>query len=256
MAAAPLFEAPLPVPELALAESGPAVSAVGSSPAAGVELPVFPTRPPPAVLLEYTLRRGSLVGRAELVWRPQAESYQLTMNSQAFGLTLIAWVSQGGFDSAGLAPTRFLDRRQSRHPRAANFQREAGRISFSGPDHVFPLVPGAQDRLSWMLQLPAILNAAGPAPAAGTRYPLFIVGARGDADVWTFVVEGPQAVDLPAGRSEGALLLVREPRRPYDTRVEVWLDPAQQHLPVRLRIVQTGSGETSEFLLEGLRWLP
>ena len=36
-------------------------------------------------------------------------------------------------------------------------QREAGRITFSGPQVEYPLLPGAQDRISWLLQLAAVL---------------------------------------------------------------------------------------------------
>jgi hypothetical protein len=47
--------------------------------------------------------------------------------------------------------------------------------------------------------------------------------------------------------------LLREPRRPYDTQVQVWLDPARQHLPVQawLRIRATGEG-TELRLLESV----
>ena len=47
-----------------------------------------------------------------------------------------------------------------------------------------------------------------------------------------------------------ALKLVREPRRLYDTRAEVWLDPADHFLP--LRVVQTpaGGGAALELLRE------
>ena len=45
-----------------------------------------------------------------------------------------------------------------------------------------------------------------------------------------------EPVDVPAGRLEAALLLQREPQRPYDTRVDVWLDPARHHLPARARL--------------------
>lgn len=246
---AALVEAPLPIPELA-ETAAPAMPQL----AAGTEVPVFATAPPSAVQLHYELRRGGLVGQAELVWRPTGERYQLSMSGQAFGATLISWVSRGSFDSAGLAPERFLDRRQTRQQQAANFQREAGRITFSGPATVHPLVPGAQDRLSWMVQLAAIVQAAAPAPEAGARFPIFVVGARGDADVWSFTVQGRETIDLPAGRAEGALLLLREPRGGRDIRVEVWLDPARQHLPVQLRTTNA-DGEVNQFQLYELRWL-
>jgi hypothetical protein len=114
---------------------------------------------------------------------------------------------------------------------------------------VHGLVPGAQDRLSFMLQLSAIVDAAPEKRVAGAQIALFVTGARGDADVWTFTVESVDAVDVPAGRVPGALHLRREPRKPYDTRAELWLDPARSHLPVRVRLSSAERDETTDFLL-------
>ena len=49
--------------------------------------------------------------------------------------------------------------------------------------------------------------------------------------------------ELPAGEVPQALHLQREPTRPYDTRVEVWLDPARQHLPVRVVFTTLPGGQ-------------
>jgi hypothetical protein len=49
-----------------------------------------------------------------------------------------------------------------------------------------------------------------------------------------------------------ALRLTREPRRPYDTQVEVWMDPAQHHLPVRARLTVLPGGETLELSLAAM----
>ena len=66
---------------------------------------------------------------------------------------------------------RFTDTRIRRATVAANFQREAGvngggKISFSGSAQELPLVPGVQDRVSWMVQLAAIVANS----TAGQRY--------------------------------------------------------------------------------------
>ena len=46
------------------------------------------------------------------------------------------------------------------------------------------------------------------------------------------------------------LKLVREPRKPYDTRAEVWLDPARRHLPQRVQQTPTGGGAALELVYE------
>ena len=89
-----------------------------------------------------------------------------------------------------MAPVRLVDRRRARELRAANFQRDVQRITFSGPQLDYPLSPGAQDRLSWMIQLPAIQPADPALSTTDARVTLFVVGTRGDAEVWHFEVRG------------------------------------------------------------------
>ena len=221
------------VPDAAL-ETGAETAPIGAAPA--VEVPVYATRLPPAGTWHYRLQRGVVVGHAELRWsRAADERYELQLQGSVAGVTLLEWSSQGQLDAAGIAPERFAVRRRGRDRLAANFQRDAVKITFSGPTYELPLLPGAQDRLSWMVQLPAIVAAAPEHFGAGARIVLFVAGARGDADVWTFVVQGTERLgETPA------LKLVREPQRLYGIRAEVWLDPAAQYLP--LRVVQTPSG--------------
>lgn len=260
-ASAPLVAQAAPAAASEAAPS-PAASAAASAPpaadpdAGGQALPVYATRLPAPVLLRYTLQRGALQGSGELAWRPADGRYTLSMEGTAFSIKVLDWRSEGGIDSAGIAPERFVDRRRSRDVRAANFQRSgenAGRITFSGPQVSYPLHPGSQDRLSWMLQLSAIVEADAAAFVPGRQVHLFVVGARGDADVWTFTVEGRETLDLPAGRTADTLRLRREPRKPYDTLGEIWLDPARSHLPVRVLLTVPQSGDSTEFLLASAR---
>jgi Protein of unknown function (DUF3108) len=237
-----------PVIAVAAADVRVAVAAP-TAPAEGAEPPVYPTRIPASARLAYVLRRGALTGAGELIWQHDGRAYTLSLSGSALGLELIGQASRGVFDAAGLAPERFVDRRRGRDRQAANFDRSAGRITFSGPALTFPLVPGAQDRLSWMVQLPAIVEADAARRTAGTRVAMFIVGARGDADVWTFSVRGPEPVELAAGNKVDALRLTREPRRPYDMQIEVWLDPTRQHLPARVRLTTLPGGDSLELTL-------
>ena len=206
------------------------------------EVPVYATRLPPAGLWRYRLQRGPMVGVAELRWSPQGNArYEMQLTGRVAGVTMLEWASQGQLDAAGVAPERLAIRRRGRDQQAVNFQREAGKITFSGPTHELSLWPGAQDRLSWMLQLPAVVAAAPERYGAGASVVLFVAGARGDADIWTFVVQGVETLD-----ERPTLKLVREPRRRYDTRAEVWLDPADHFAPLRLVQTPTGGGAALE----------
>lgn len=248
-----------PVVAVAVAEAAadraePAASAASvpapATGAAGDPVPTYATRVPPAAVLRYQLHRGLLTGQGLLSWRPGPEGYEMAIEGTALGVAVLGWASRGAFDGAGLAPQRFVDRRRGRDVRAANFQRDKGVISWSGVVIEQALMPGAQDRLSWMVQLAAIVEAEPARFVAGERVSMLVAGARGDADVWVFGVTGVEAVDLGGARIDGTLALRREPRKPYDTQVEVWLDPSRHHLPVRLKLSTAGGGDSLEFVLE------
>ena len=234
---------PKPSPELA-AEPAPDPG--------GQTVPVYTTLPPPPVSLQFEMRRGMAVGQAQMDWRPGEDRYRLTLQGHAVGAPPIGWASQGGFDAAGIAPLRYTESRRGRDVRAANFQRDSGRITFSGPAIEHPLVAGAQDRLSWMLQLAAVLAANPALSEPDAQVSMWVAGSRGDAEVWTFTVQGRVALDLPIGRIDDAVHLLREPRRPYDTQVQVWLDPQRHHLPVQALLRVRATGEGTELRLQGI----
>lgn len=213
--------------------------------------PVYATAVPGDFRWTYTLKRGLLSGTGELWLRTQAGRYELDLRGTALGMEIIGMSSRGGFDAAGFAPERFVDRRRGRDRLAANFDRVQRRITYSGPASEHPLAAGTQDRLSWMVQLAAIVQAAPHRFGPGARITVPVSGARADLDLWTFSVRARQAVDTPAGPIAQALMLMREPRRPYDTQVEVWLDPSRQHLPVRARMTVLPGGETLELTWSG-----
>jgi hypothetical protein len=230
---------PAPVPEPA-------------APAGAAELPVYATRLPDPAALHYRLQRGQQLGAGRLQWQRDGEHYALRLDVDWPGQPAQGSASRGQIDAEGVAPVRHAELRRAREQRAVNFQREAARITFSGPQAVYALPPGAQDRLSWMIQLPAIVEADAALARAGAVVTLFVAGTRGDAEAWRFEVLGHQALELPAGAVAQALQLRREPTRPYDTRVEVWLDPARQHLPVRVVFTTLPGGQPLQLELAAL----
>jgi hypothetical protein len=240
-----------PAPVAAITPSPPvdneAPVAEGGMPSSvPVDLPVYATRLPAAGAWRYALQRGLASGEAVLTWQPTEQGrYTLRLEGRVAGLPLLDWVSQGAIDGAGIAPERFAIRRRGRDTQAANFQRDAGKITFSGPTHELPLLPGVQDRVSWMLQLGSALEATPALRAPGSRVTLMVVGARGGAGLWRFSVVGVE----PLGDT-AALKLVHESERVHDTRVEVWLDPARGHLPLRAVLTPPEGGAPLELNLQ------
>ncbi len=213
-----------------------------------VDIPVYATQPAPATTLQYRLQRGLAVGTATLDWQPlDGGGYRLSLSTQAFGIDATSWLSRGQLDAAGLAPDRYSEARRGRELRASNFNRDpanplAGTLSFSAQSTQHPLAPGMQDRLSWMLQLPAVLQANPALAVVGAQVTLLVVGTRGAPEPWVFVV---QAADRA-----GLVYLLREPRRPYDLRAHVWLDPQRHYLPASIQLLVQATGEGHTFDLE------
>ena len=217
VAAAASSAAPHDVPPMSLTET---------------TLPHYRTQAPPPTLLRYALQRGVLRGSGELRWRPDGGHYELQLDGRVGPLSVLTQLSSGGFDAAGLAPQRFTDKRLRRPTAAVNFQREAGKITFSGPSTEFPLRAGMQDRLSWMVQLAAIVSAEPALRKAGAMVLMGVVGVNADPAVWAFRCVGREAVDTEAGGVSDALKYVRDPHDLHDTTVQVWLDPQRHYLPI------------------------
>lgn len=193
---------------------------------------------PPPMTLHYRVdarARGiATQGEATLRFRHDGQAYEALLELSGPLLASRTQRSAGAITAEGLAPLRFADR--ARHEEATHFQREAGKVTFSSNRPDAALQPGAQDRLSVMLQLGAMLAAAPHRYPPGTGIALQTASAR-EADTWVFQVRETEALDLPGGRVE-AVRLVRPPRHEYDLRIELWLAPGLDYAPVRVRLTQ------------------
>lgn len=210
-----------------------------------------PAQPPASAQLTYNVE-GNAKGlrysaSGTLDWLNDGGNYSARMEIRMFLLGSRVQTSQGHVVATGLQPERFSDKRRSE--RAAHFDHIQNRIRFSNNAPDADLLPGAQDRLSVILQLAGLLNARPEAYAAGQSIAIPVAGTSG-SEVWRFQVQGLTSLDLPAG-SVIARHLVREPREPHDIRVDIWLAPGLGHLPVRIRLTQD-SGDVVDQLLSAL----
>lgn len=201
-----------------------------------------PARPPAARTLAYDLQFGAFAGRGQLVWAPAGARYSARLEGRVAGLSLLQWASDGALGEAGLLPERFSDRRMGGRESSARFDRAAGVVRYSNGAAERVMPAEAQDRLSWMVQLAALAEGRDRPLAAGDRFALWVAGARGDGEPWSFRCVGRDGGSGEAGGATGAWRVVRETREADDTRVEVWLDPQRQHLPVRA-VLQSARGD-------------
>lgn len=172
---------------------------------------------------------------SELRWQQDGENYDAQVTFSAAFLPVISQTSRGQITALGLAPIRFGDKRRSEV--AAHFVREQGKITFSANTPDAPLLSGAQDRLSLLLQLAAMIAGDPGAYPVATTITMQVVGPRA-ADIWLFTVDSEETLTLPGGERR-SLKLQRNPREPYDQKIELWLAPALGYLPVRVRISES-----------------
>jgi hypothetical protein len=193
---------------------------------------------PPSTHLHYKVMaqvKGiALTGEGDLLWRNDGHEYEARLEVHAPFVRTRTQTSSGQVTAAGLEPTRFSDK--SRSEQAAHFLRDKGTVSFSNNRPDAPLLAGAQDRLSVMLQLGAMIGGAPQKFPPGTGIAVQTADTQ-EAQAWEFTVEGMEQLQLPGG-SVAALKLIRNPRKEFDQKVELWLAPRMDYVPVRLRLTQ------------------
>jgi hypothetical protein len=193
---------------------------------------------PGSMLLHYkvTAHTRGLVLNAEsqLRWRHDGNEYEANLELSGPLFPSRTQQSTGRVTAEGLAPLRFSDKARSEE--AAHFEREDGKVSFSSNRPDAPLMAGAQDRLSVLMQLGAMIAAKPKNFGPGATISVQTASTR-EAEVWQFTVETEEALRLPGG-ALAALKLTRNPRKEFDQKVELWLAPSMDYVPVRLRLTQ------------------
>jgi hypothetical protein len=193
---------------------------------------------PPSARYHYDViasaKGFTLKGKAELEWRNERGEYEAQLQMTAPFLKPRVQRSTGLVTAQGLAPVRFSDKFRSEE--AAHFDRDQGKVTFSTNKPDAALEPGAQDRLSVVMQLSAMVAGNPSKFPAGSQITVQTASTK-EAEPWTFTVEAAETLDLPGGKTR-AVRLVRNPRKEYDTKVELWLAPGQAYAPVRLRLTQ------------------
>lgn len=250
-AASPAPGQEVPVPSSAADTAvGQAVFAPGAAQAQPGPPPAVRLPAPQKLKFDVTGQAKSFQysARAELLWQHDGQSYQARQQISLMLLGSRTQSSSGTLGSAGLQPQRFGDR--TRSEKAAHFNYDQQRVTFSANAPEAILAPGTQDRLSVFVQLGALLAAAPERYPVGTRIQLATAGT-GSVDAWTFTVEGEETLNLPLGSLQ-TLRLQRLPRADhgYDQKAQLWLAPELGYLPARIRLTQANGDFADLRLME------
>jgi hypothetical protein len=160
------------------------------------------------------------------------KAYQAELRVSAFLIGSRIWRSVGMLGDGGLSPTRYSD--SWRGERAAHFETDQQRISFSGNSPSAPLQAGAQDQVSLFVQMAAAVFAQNYKP--GAELNVQTATAR-DAVNWTLTYKADEVIDVGGEKLE-TQRWVCLPRGRFDNQVEMWLAKPLSGLPARIKITQ------------------
>ena len=201
----------------------------------------------PSTRLKYDVK-GEIKGfpyhvNGDLQWAHDGKTYNARMEISHFLLGARVQTSNGRLGTHGLEPIRFGDK--VRNEVAAHFDYEKNKVTFSANTPDAPLLPGAQDQLSVMLQMGSMLAAEPKRFTQASTLSFQAVGPK-SAESWVFTIGTLEKLGLPGGELS-ALRVWREPLGEYDSRVEVWFAPDMDYLPVRIRLTQA-NGDVADQL--------
>jgi hypothetical protein len=204
-----------------------------------------PTRVAPAAEVHYRTV-GRFGGQpvdivTTLDWRQDGQAYQARWELATDRIGEHTRSATGLLAPQGLLPVEAAARNPE--PQTLRFDYPNERVSL-GASSDAPVRPGAQDRLSVLLQLGALLAGDARRYPVGTRIQLPAVHSHG-LGRWQFTIEAEETITALQGQSLPTLRLVHQPEGDADARIEIWLGRTIHWLPVRLRITES-NGDTVE----------
>lgn len=211
-----------------------------------------PWRAPSAARLQFTVQGKYKTlpyqTKAQLDWLPQGARYEAAQEVQIPIVGVRRQSSVGTIGTAGLQPEIFMDR--GRKESSATFDAQSGHITFSRGDTPAPWASGTQDRMSVFFQVAGMLAAAPKNYPVGTQITVQAASSSRVAP-WTFTVRGTETLQLPAGRMAAVKLEhSSESNQAEGIHSALWLAPALQYLPVRIRMVEDDGRDELDLKLQ------
>lgn len=240
-----------PAPALATADSGATTANAGaggtgaataSTPAAEPSppppAPAAPPAPryapPPSVTLHYASFVNGVQNPEGIIrWEQDGRRYRLAVETRVLWFRF-AFQSSGDLGERGLSPTRYEEARRSK-VEVARFDHAANTVVFETRGGQVPMPAAFQDRFSIFLQLVGWVRGDPQRYASPGVVESFNVADTREVEPMQIQYVGEEQVDA-GGDVVRARHFVRLPRHPGDKRrVEIWLAPSLDGMPVRLR---------------------
>lgn len=207
-----------------------------------------------AYLGRYALD-GDPLGRGELwVEFPSPDRYRLRLWAKAEGWASlfvrepVVFESTGRIDDQGLRPEIYRQQTPFRGLSVSRFDTERGTAVLEKGQDPQPLPEDFQDRLSIIFQLSWLSQRNPESLQYGGMTEVKIAGRRRFFE-GSFRAELPEDIVLPGGIVVTAIRLVSERMQSNrEVQIEIWLDAADQNLPVRI-LFSEPSGRALDFLV-------
>ncbi len=251
-----------PVEPPRAAPSLPDIAAAPPPPATPPPPPLPEAVPPISARLFYKVvaletKNGNptrYYGGGSIDWKTEGDRYRSDLQAAVeilfMKVVVLSSHSEGALMREGLAPDRYTETPRKKATIATNFNRDARQsITFSASTQAMPLTAGAQDRLSVLFQIGALMRGNAALAVAGARIEIPVAGVRGDVDTWSFESKGIEAIDTGMGSLSTAHLR-RAPRPDTNDRtIDVWLAHADGGYPARVLYTEP-TGNTIEMTLD------
>jgi len=214
----------------------------------------YKVNPPPSAALKYdvlALRAGQEVyGHGTIAWQFNGSHYIINGDAGILFFSVFDFSSRGQIDEFGIAPVQYTEKRWRRPQTDTLFNRDRNLISFSASAKSFPLQGGEQDRASIVWQLAGIGRGDAARFVPDAQIPVFIAGVR-DGSIWNIQVIGEEEIEVGLGKLR-TWHVQRTPRAgDHDQILDIWLAPAHDWYPVRLRYTET-NGDYLDMSLSGI----
>ena len=252
----PVVPAPAPAPLVEPPPESPPEPAP-EPPTAAVEPPVSPpaeaTQPsalplgaqalPTKGRIVYRTSYTRLIGITALTYvdwsiDPEKATYELWLRT-VDPAGLLDLRSTGTLKSFGIAPDNYIEKIEiSNRELRADFDWKMSSVSFVGRGAGKPVTfnEGTQDPLSLQFHLPLLAQAYPWRFSPGSEVTFAV--ARRNVENYSFVVEGFETTRVD-GTDVMTLKIDRKRGPEANRRVEIWMAPEFQWLPVRLRFTDT-----------------
>lgn len=189
--------------------------------------------PPSGDLHFNTLVNGVMNQTGTIHWTHEGDHFEMITSIPLLFVGPFVYSSTGHIDRFGLAPDQHLEQRGRRAADITVFDRANKQLVYTRTPNNQPLLDGAQDRFSIVMQLVSLVRGSPDTYKPGVVRQ-FSVADNDSSETWPLETIGDENIQTGDGNVM-ARHFTRLARREGDKRrLDIWLAPSLGWLPVRI----------------------